>query len=186
MRVNLSSIVDKYIGETAKHLTEIFEQASQSPCLLLFDEADSLFAKRTEVSRATDRYANMDVNILLQLVEDYDGVVVLTTNLTGAIDKAFRRRISYSLTFENPDRETRRRIWDHLLSPGVPRARDVDLDVLAGRFEVTGGSIKSMVMHAVLEAARLDTPVTMALLEAAAVHELAKLGKVVHVGAKRT
>jgi len=121
----------------------------------------------------------MDVNILLQLIEDYDGVVVLTTNLTGSIDKAFRRRISYSLTFENPDAATRKRIWDHLLAPGVPRANDVDLRALAERYEVTGGSIKSIVMHAVLEAARLDGPVTMAQLDAAAVHELAKLGKVV-------
>jgi AAA+ superfamily predicted ATPase len=178
MRVNLATVVSKYIGETAKNLHDLFEQAAHSPCVLLFDEADSLFAKRTEVSRSTDRYANMDVNLLLQLTEDHDGIVLLSTNLAASIDKAFRRRINFNLRFEPPDADIRRAIWRHLMPPGVPQA-DLDLDALADRHELTGGAIKSIIVRAVFEAARTGEPVTGPTIERAITHELTSQGKVV-------
>jgi AAA+ superfamily predicted ATPase len=154
MRINTSQLFDKYIGETEKNLERIFQRARPSTHLLLFDEADALFSKRTEVKGSNDRYSNMNVGVLLQLVESYDGVVVLTTNLKHNIDRAFERRIMFKLVFPLPEAPERERLWRLLLPEDVvPTSEAVDYEALA-ELEISGGEIKNAVMHAAYAAAR--------------------------------
>jgi len=154
MRINTSQLFDKYIGETEKNLDRIFQRARPSTHLLLFDEADALFSKRTEIKGSNDRYSNMNVGVLLQLVENYDGVVVLTTNLKHNIDRAFERRIMFKLTFPLPEAPERQRLWRLLLPEGVvPTAETIDYEELS-EVEISGGEIKNAVMHAAYSAAR--------------------------------
>ena len=126
LQIDLSSVVSKYIGETEKNLSAIFREAEQSQALLFFDEADSLFGKRTEVKDAHDRYANIEVNYLLQRVEQYEGVVILATNLQRNIDDAFRRRIKEVVDFPFPDDKLRERIWRSHFPPEAPKAADIE------------------------------------------------------------
>lgn len=145
--VDLSHVLDKYIGETEKHLEQIFAFAQKARPVLFFDEADSLFGKRGEITDGKDRYANMEVSYILQRIEQFDGIVVLATNLYASIDKAFLRRMKYVLKFQLPDAAMRRHIWENCLPPELPR-ENLDLDYLAAQFDFTGGIIKNVVFTA--------------------------------------
>src|SRR5258705_5653041 len=118
--VDLSQVVSKWVGETEKQLGRIFDAASMGNVVLLFDEADSLFAKRTEVKTSNDRYANLEVNYLLQRIDTFEGIAVLTTNFGSAIDPAFRRRVSFRLSFPFPDEEAREQLWRVHLPAQLP------------------------------------------------------------------
>jgi SpoVK/Ycf46/Vps4 family AAA+-type ATPase len=174
--IDLATVVDKYIGETEKHLDRIFNEADLVNGVLLFDEADALFGKRSEVKDATDRYANVEVAYLLQRMERFDGLATLTTNLRSNIDEAFLRRLDAIVDFGMPEEDDRRRLWDIHLAPGVPRAADIDLDFLARSFRVSGGNVRNIVFGAAYLAADDDRPVGMADLVRATEREYQKLG----------
>jgi AAA+ superfamily predicted ATPase len=152
-RVDLARITSKWIGETEKNLAEIFDAAEDGQAIILFDEADSLFAKRTEVKSSVDRYANLEVNYLLQRFDTFEGVAVLTTNFEGAIDRAFKRRLSLRLAFPFPDAEMRVRLWAAHVPPEVPNAGDFDFEYLAKRYPMSGGYIRNCVVRAAFLAA---------------------------------
>ena len=177
LRINVASIVDKYIGETEKNLTRIFEQARPDTTLLLFDEADSLFTKRTEVTHANDRYSNLNVNVLLQLIERFEGTAILTTNLKKGLDTAFERRLTFKITFTRPDVAQRRAIWQIMLPPSLPTAEAIDYDRLA-RLDLSGGEIKNAVLRAAYAAAREQSELWMRHLTAASAQEAASTGRV--------
>lgn len=146
-QVDLSHVLDKYIGETEKHLEQIFAFAQKAKPVLFFDEADSLFGRRGEVTDGKDRYANMEVSYILQRIEQFDGIVILATNLYHNIDKAFLRRMKYVLKYQSPDAAMRRSIWEDCLPPELPR-EELDIDYLAKQFDFTGGIIKNVVYAA--------------------------------------
>ncbi|MFF5097539.1 MULTISPECIES: ATP-binding protein [Actinosynnema] len=177
--VDLSTVVDKYIGETEKNLERIFTEAAGVHGVLLFDEADAVFGKRSEVKDAHDRNANVESAYLLQRVESFDGIAVLTTNLRSNVDEAFTRRIDVIADFPVPDAEQRRALWERCLAPALPRADDVDLAFCAERFELAGGSIRACAITAAYLAAAGDRPVTMADLVDAIHQEYRKLGRLV-------
>ena len=154
-QVDLSRIVSKWVGETEKQLARVFEAAEAGHALLLFDEADALFAKRSaEVKSAVDRYANLEVNYLLQRVESFGGVVILTTNLDTSIDPALRRRLASHIVFGAPDVEERARLWRGMLATGAPLAEAIDYDELAEEFSaMTGANIRNAVIAAAFLAA---------------------------------
>ncbi|WP_229403202.1 ATP-binding protein [Micromonospora okii] len=181
--VDLSTVVDKYVGQTEKNLERIFTEAAGVNGVLLFDEADAIFGKRSEVSDAHDRYANLESAYLLQRMESFDGVAVLTTNLRANLDEAFLRRLDVIVDFPTPDATQRRALWDRCLGTELPRADDVDLDRCAGDFELSGGGIRACAVSAGYLAAAAGTPVTMAMLVAAAQREYRKLGRLVLPGA---
>jgi SpoVK/Ycf46/Vps4 family AAA+-type ATPase len=177
-QIDLSSVVSKYIGETEKNLSAIFREAEQTQALLFFDEADSLFGKRTEVKDAHDHYANIEVNYLLQRVEQYEGVVILATNLQRNIDGAFLRRMQDVVEFPFPDEAHRERIWRALLPSRAPRSEDIDYGFLAKQFKVPGGNIKNIVLQAAFMAAQEHDPkIRMAHLIQATKTEFQKQGK---------
>ncbi|GMV44169.1 MAG: ATPase [Myxococcales bacterium] len=176
-RVNVAQVLDKYVGETEKNLARVFAEARAAGSLLLFDEADALFASRVNVESGQDRHANLEINLLLQLMERHEGIVVLTTNLKQGIDKAFERRIGWKVHFPFPDATDRERIWRALLPSKAPAARDIDFHELAFRFELSGGGVKNAVLRAAYRAAAGDRPINMGDLEAAAEHECAASGK---------
>jgi SpoVK/Ycf46/Vps4 family AAA+-type ATPase len=147
-RIDLSSVVSKYIGETEKNLEEIFEAATNANAILLFDEADAVFGDRTEVSDSTDRYANAEVNYLLQRIENYDGVVLLTTNYASAIDSAFQRRLDHTVSFKQPQQSTRSAIWQGIFPEEAPLG-EIDFEFLSS-FEFTGGRIKQIAQTAAI------------------------------------
>ncbi|MGH9115303.1 MAG: ATP-binding protein, partial [Acidimicrobiales bacterium] len=177
--VNLATVVDKYVGETEKNLERIFTEADGVNAVLLFDEADALFGKRSEVRDANDRYANIEVAYLLQRMETFDGLAVLATNLRANVDEAFARRLDMVIDFPTPDVELRRALWDRCLAPGVPRADDLDLDFCARAFELSGGNIRSIAVTAAYLAADRGEPVDMADLIRAVQREYRKLGRLV-------
>ena len=177
-RIDLSTIVSKYIGETEQNLDRLFDAASAGNAVLFFDEADSVFGKRSEVRDARDRYANLEVSYLLQRLEGYDGVVVLATNLPGNIDDAFLRRIHEVVHFTPPNAEERLAIWRRHLSDGDLPVGDVDVSVLAERFELTGGQIRNIVLAAAFRAAEDAGPVTRTHIDASITAELRKLGRI--------
>lgn len=174
--IDLSTVVDKYIGETEKNLERVFSEAEGVNGVLFFDEADALFGRRSEVNDARDRYANVEVAFLLQRMESFDGLAVLATNLKGNIDEAFARRLSVVVDFPEPDRALRRRLW-HVLLRGVPRADDLDLDFCASAFELTGGNIRNVSVTAAYLAAADGGPVGMAHVVKATAAEYRKLGR---------
>lgn len=182
-RVDLSRIVSKYIGETEQRLRELFEEARQSGAILFFDEGDALFGKRTEVKDAHDRYANMEAAYLLQLIEAYDGVTILATNLMQNLDEALLRRMSVIVKFPFPGAEDRARIFASLLPAGAPLSEELDLPFLAQRVEVSGGHIKNIVLAAAFLAASERAPIGMSHMIRAARAELQKLGKIPMRGA---
>lgn len=141
MRVDISRIEDKYIGETEKRISEVFQKAEENNCLLFFDEADSLFAKRTEVSDSHDRHANAQTAHLLQKIEEYDGIVVLATNLSENIDPAFRRRLHFIVELLKPDEAARGKLWRKFIPDELPRG-ELDYEFLARTFELTPAEIK--------------------------------------------
>ncbi|WP_407690798.1 ATP-binding protein [Saccharothrix syringae] len=177
--VDLSTVVDKYVGETEKNLERIFTEAAGVHGVLLFDEADAVFGKRSEVQSAHDRYANVESAYLLQRMESFDGIAVLTTNLRSNVDEAFTRRIDVIADFPVPDAEQRLALWDRCLGPALPRAEDVDLAFCAERFELAGGSIRACAVTAAYRAAADDRPVTMADVVTSVYQEYRKLGRLV-------
>lgn len=175
-RIDLSQVVDKYIGETEKRLEKIFNTAEQSNVILFFDEADSIFGKRSEVNDAKDKYANTEVSYILQRIEQYDGIVILATNYKRNIDEAFMRRMRYLVEFQLPTRELREEIWRGCFPPQVP-LEEVDFPYLARQFELSGGSIKNVALNAVFLAAGQGSPVTMRHLLESLRDENLKMGK---------
>lgn len=173
-KVDLSQIVDKYIGETEKRLEEVFTKAERSNMILFFDEADAVMGKRTDTSDAHDKNANTQIAFILQRMESYDGIVVLATNLMMNIDKAFMRRIRYVLQFEYPAAQVRYDIWRSAFARAVPVSPDVDFGFLAESFEISGAVIKNIVLNATFYAAADDTEVTMEHIMQAVFREEAK------------
>jgi SpoVK/Ycf46/Vps4 family AAA+-type ATPase len=176
-KIDLSTVVNKYIGETEKNLGRIFDEASNSNAILFFDEADAIFGKRSEVKDAHDRYANIEVSYLLQRMETYDGVTVLATNLRANLDDAFTRRLQFAVDFPFPDETYRLRIWQSLFPPGLPRAPNLDLPLLARRFKLAGGNIRNIIVSAAYLAAADGAVVTMPHLLHGARRELQKMGR---------
>jgi hypothetical protein len=180
--VDLSSVVDKYVGETEKNLERIFTEAAGVHGVLLFDEADAVFGKRSEVKDSHDKHANMEAAYLLQRMESFDGIAVLTTNLRSNVDEAFTRRIDVIADFPVPEATQRRALWDRCLGSRLPRADDLDLEFCAERFELAGGSIRACAVTAAYLAAAADRPVRMADVIAAVHREYRKLGRLLLPG----
>jgi hypothetical protein len=172
-RIDLSAVVSKYIGETEKNLRRVFDAAEHGGAILLFDEADALFGKRSEVKDSHDRYANIEVGYLLQRMEAYRGLAILTTNMKSALDQAFLRRIRFVVQFTRPDLAARREIWRRVFPERTP-TNGLEVDALA-RLDVTGGSIRNIALRAAFLAADAGAPVGMAHLAEAARSECAKL-----------
>ena len=174
-RIDLSAVVSKYIGETEKNLAQIFDAAEGGGVILLFDEADALFGERSQVSDSHDRYANIEIAYLLQRMEAFGGLSILTTNIRDAIDQAFLRRLRFLIDFPFPDRALRREIWARNLPAAVDRA-GLDLDGLA-RLNVAGGTIRNIALNAAFLAADQDAAISMEHLRRAAVYEYDKMGR---------
>jgi SpoVK/Ycf46/Vps4 family AAA+-type ATPase len=172
-RVDLSQVVSKYIGETEKNLGRVFDAAEDGSAILLFDEADALFGRRSEVKDSHDRYANVEISYLLQRMEAYRGLAILTTNMRSALDAAFLRRLRFVVTFPFPDASQRAEIWRRIFPPQTPTA-GLQVDKLA-RLNVAGGNIRNIAMNAAFLAAGAGGPVSMAHLAHAARSECAKL-----------
>jgi hypothetical protein len=177
--IDLSNVVNKYIGETEKHLAKIFDEAERSSAVLFFDEADALFGKRSEVRDAHDRYANIETSYLLQRMEAYEGVAILATNLAQNMDEAFVRRIQFTVDFTPPDERERLRIWERIWPDNVPRDPGVDLGFLARRFELTGGHIRNVALSAAYLAAAEGSAVTQKHLLHATRREYQKMGRII-------
>ncbi len=177
-RIDLSAVVSKYIGETEKNLRRLFDAAELGGAILLFDEADALFGKRGEVKDSHDRYANIEVNYLLQRMEAFDGLAILATNMKTMLDTAFMRRLRFVVNFQFPGASERRLIWQRALPPETPKDA-LDYDRLA-RLNVSGGNIHSIALNAAFLAAEEGGPVTMPILLSAAWTELRKLDKPVN------
>jgi ATP-dependent 26S proteasome regulatory subunit len=175
-KVDLSAVVSKYIGETEKNLEGIFGAAAAGNLVLFFDEADALFGKRSEVSDAHDRYANIEVSYLLQRLERYDGIVILATNFQKNIDQAFLRRIHIALEFPLPEEDERHRIWQLSFPKGAPTA-DIDAEFLAHQFKISGGSIRNAAVTAGFLAAEAGQPIAMEHVMLGLKREFQKLGR---------
>ena len=176
-QVNLATVVDKYIGETEKNLEKIFAAAEGVNGVILFDEADALFGKRSEVSDAKDRYANVEVAYLLQRLETYEGVAVLATNLRTNIDDAFTRRLDVVVDFPEPEEADRLVLWDRCIGRHIPRQDDIDLEFLAARFRLSGGNIRNIAVSAAFLAASDERALSMGDLVRATAQEYRKLGR---------
>jgi SpoVK/Ycf46/Vps4 family AAA+-type ATPase len=172
-RIDLSQVVNKYIGETEKNLRRVFDAAEDGGAILLFDEADALFGKRSEVKDSHDRYANIEVSYLLQRMEVYRGLAILTTNLKSALDTAFLRRLRFVVQFPFPDAAQRVEIWRRVFPAQAP-TDSLDFLQLA-RLPVAGGNIRNMALNAAFVAAEAGEPVRMYHLLLAAKHECQKL-----------
>lgn len=176
-QVDLSKVVSKYIGETEKQLAALFDAAESGQAVLLFDEADALFAKRSDVKSSNDRYANLEVNFLLQRMEAFTGITLLTTNHERAIDEAFRRRLAVHIRFPQPDEAQRRQLWDVMIPDQASRAPRIDFDRLAREFEMSGGYIKNAVLRAAYMAAEEGAVIDEPRLWRAARAEYESIGK---------
>jgi SpoVK/Ycf46/Vps4 family AAA+-type ATPase len=174
-RIDLSQVVSKYIGETEKNLRRVFDAAEGGGAILLFDEADAIFGKRTEVKDSHDRYANIEVSYLLQRMEAYRGLAVLTTNMKNALDPAFMRRIRFVVQFPFPGAEQRAEIWSRIFPSDTP-IEGLDVSQLA-LLNVAGGNIRNIALNAAFLAADAGEPVRMKYLLRAARSEYAKLEK---------
>ncbi|HEY9794637.1 MAG TPA: ATP-binding protein [Leptolyngbyaceae cyanobacterium] len=172
-RIDLSAVVSKYIGETEKNLRRIFDAAEAGGAILLFDEADALFGKRTEVKDSHDRHANVEVSYLLQRMEAYQGLAILTTNLKGSLDQAFLRRIRFVVSFPFPDAKGRAEIWQRIFPNQTP-TQELDFDNLA-KLSVAGGNIRNIALNAAFVAADAQEPVMMKHILQAAKSEYVKL-----------
>ncbi len=177
VKVDLSTVVSKYIGETEKHLDRVFTAAERSGSILLFDEADALFGKRSEVGDAHDRYANIEVGYLLQRIEEFAGVVLLATNFAQNIDEAFQRRLRVTVTFPFPDEAARLAIWRRHLPAELPVADDLDLPRMARQFKVSGGVIRKILWNAAFLAADDDGRLGTGHLLLATRREYERMGK---------
>lgn len=176
-KMDLSALVSKYIGETEKNLAKVFREAETSNAILFFDEADALFGKRTEVSDAHDRYANIETSYLLQKMEEYEGVVILATNLRDNMDEAFTRRIRFIVEFPFPDAEGRKEIWRRHFPDTAPVSDGLDYDFLSKKVQVAGGNIKNIVLNAAFLAAQNGQMIGMEQLLKGAKREYEKIGK---------
>jgi hypothetical protein len=177
--VDLSRLVSKYIGETEKHIDDVLTQGERASAVIFFDEADVLFANRTEKSsNASEHFANMMVGYLLQRIERHDGLVILATNLRHAIDEAFLRRFQFRIEFPLPEPDERLRIWELMLPEGVPRTADVDLESLARSYRLAGGEIRNAALKAIFLAESEGQAVRQAHLEHAVALELLELGRI--------
>lgn len=175
-RIDLAGVVSKYIGETEKNLRRLFDAAEASGAILFFDEADALFGKRGEVRDSHDRYANIEINYLLQRMESYQGLAILATNMKSALDKAFVRRLRFIVEFPYPGFRERKQIWEKVFPVNTDIDDRVDFDQLA-KFNLTGGNIFSIALNAAFLAAQQGTSITMSLLLEAVRTELKKLGR---------
>jgi SpoVK/Ycf46/Vps4 family AAA+-type ATPase len=174
-RIDLAAVVSKYIGETEKNLRRVFDAAERSGAVLFFDEADALFARRSEVKDSHDRYANMEVNYLLQRMEDYRGLAILATNMKSLIDQAFLRRLRFIVDFPFPDAHQRSGIWQTVFPQRAP-VDGLDFAALA-RLEIPGGNIRNIVLNAAFQAAGEGVPIGMDHVMRAARREYAKIDK---------
>jgi len=179
-KIELSSIVSKYIGETEKNLDRIFEEAQSSNAILFFDEADAIFGKRSEVKDAHDRYANIEVSYLLQRMEAYDGVTILATNLRTNLDEAFTRRLQFAVDFPFPEFEDRLRIWQSLFPSDAPHSNELNFELLATRFKLAGGNIRNVIVNAAYLAATNGGEITMEHLLHSTRRELQKMGRLIN------
>lgn len=175
-RVDLGSLVSKYIGDTEKNINRMFDAAHGRSMILQFDEADSLFSKRGDVKEARDRYANMEVSHLLARIENHDGPCILTTNLRDNLDQAFARRFQMVVDFVRPDAAERARLWASLLPRRAPRDAEVDLEFLGAAVNLTGGGIHNSALHAAYLAAGANKPIGLGHVATAVWRELAKDG----------
>ena len=180
-RIDLSRIVSKYVGETEQRLSMLFGEASEIGAGLLFDEADSLFSGRTQVKSSSDKYANLEVNYLLQKMEEFEGLVILTTNFPQFIDQAFLRRIKFKVTFERPGPEERAKLWELFLADGPRLARSVDFKAIGKEYDLTGGEIRNAALRAGIYARRRNRAIANTHLRQAAERELHSLGRLVRV-----
>jgi SpoVK/Ycf46/Vps4 family AAA+-type ATPase len=180
-KIDLSSVVSKYIGETEKNLDRIFAAAENANAILFFDEADALFGKRSEVRDSHDRYANIEISYLLQKMEEYEGIAILATNLRQNLDESFVRRLAFTVHFPFPDEDCRRRIWAGIWPEATPLAQDVDPGFLARQFRLSGGNIKNIALAGAFLAADDGGAVTMVHLIQATRREYQKMGKVLSV-----
>jgi SpoVK/Ycf46/Vps4 family AAA+-type ATPase len=174
-RIDLSTVVSKYIGETEKNLRRIFDAAEAGGVILLFDEADALFGKRTEVKDSHDRHANIEVSYLLQRMETYQGLAILTSNLKNNLDEAFLRRLRFMVPFPFPDAHARADIWRRIFPAQTP-TQDLDYDKL-GQLKIAGGNIRNIALNAAFLAAQAKQPVTMGHIRQAAQRDYLKLEK---------
>ena len=177
-KIDLSTVVSKYIGETEKNLSRIFQEAETSNAILFFDEADALFGKRSQIGDAHDRYANIEVSYLLQKLEEYEGIVILATNLRRNLDDAFLRRFHFTVEFALPKAKERRLIWERIFPAATPQSSDLDLGFMARQFEISGGNIRNIALAAAFLAADDGEVVTMTHLLRATRREYQKMGKV--------
>jgi SpoVK/Ycf46/Vps4 family AAA+-type ATPase len=175
-RIDLSAVVSKYIGETEKNLRKVFEEGEKSQTILFFDEADALFGKRSEVRDSHDRYANIEINYLLQRMESYAGASILATNMRAAIDPAFLRRLRTIIEFPMPDVAQREAIWRKSF-PAAATPNGVDFRLLAKQFPLSGGNIKNAALNAAFFAAADSDAITMDHVAKAVRREYAKMGK---------
>ena len=183
-QVDLAQVVSKWVGETEKQLAKVFDAAERAHAVLLFDEADSLFAKRTEVKTSNDRYGNLAVNYLLQRLEQYSGVVVMTTNKEASLDEALQRRLTLHLHLEIPEPPERERLWKSMLPPSAPWAKDISWKSLAKDYEISGGYIKNAVLRAAFLAAEANSPINMMLLRRSASLEMEDMGRLIARGGR--
>lgn len=179
-KIDLSTVVSKYIGETEKNLEKIFREGQTSNAILFFDEADSLFGKRSEVRDSHDRYANIEVSYLLQKMEEYEGIVILATNLRKNLDDAFIRRLHGAIEFPMPEELDRLEIWRKTFPPEAPQASDLDLEFVARKFKLSGGNIKNIVLEAAFFAAEDNGAIGMRHLIRATKREHQKIGRLIH------
>ena len=177
-RVDLSQMVSKYIGETEKHISELFQKAQNINAILFFDEADALFAKRSEVQDANDRHANAQTAHLLQKIEEYDGIVIMATNLKDNIDDAFKRRIKFMVQFTFPTADTRKKLWKSMISPKAECEDNLDLDFYGEQFELSGSAIKEIIRNAAYIAASEQRKISNGHMKEALKMHYAKSGKI--------
>ncbi|AOY79275.2 ATP-binding protein [Moorena producens JHB] len=176
-KIDLSQIVSKYIGDTEKNLNRIFTAATNSNAILLFDEADALFGKRSEVQDARDRYANIEVGYLLQKMEEYEGIAILTTNFRSNMDEAFERRLRFIIEFPLPDAKNRHLIWQRIFPKTAPCSPDLDLEFLEN-LEITGANILNIALTAAFLAADDGGVIEMVHLIRAMRREYQKMGQI--------
>jgi len=181
-RVDVARITSKWIGETEKNLGSLFDAAEDGQVMLLFDEADSLFAKRTEVKSSVDRYANMEVNYLLQRLDSFEGIAILTTNFGTSIDPAFKRRLSFRVTFPFPDEDMREKLWKALIPPEAPITGAMDFARLSQKFKLSGGYIRNAALRAAFLAAEEGSALTQEHIERAIRMEFREIGKLADSG----
>jgi SpoVK/Ycf46/Vps4 family AAA+-type ATPase len=182
-RIDLSAVVNKYIGETEKNLSRMFDAAEQGGAILLFDEADALFGKRSEVKDSHDRYANIEINYLLQRMESFRGLAILATNMKSALDAAFLRRLRFVVNFPYPGLAERERMWRRAMPEALPRD-EIDFGRLA-RFSLSGGNIHSVALNAAFLASSRGVPLNQELVLAAVRNELKKLDRPANEAALR-